>query len=63
MTQGFLMTQQIDPDLGEELYGTMIAAFMLGLREMWRAQDPDAVRRLEESYRARSAAASGPGSG
>jgi AcrR family transcriptional regulator len=48
MTQGFLLNQQIDPELGEELYGTMLAAFMLGLREMWRAQNPDAVRRAEE---------------
>ena len=50
MTQGFLMSQQIDPELGEELYGTMLAAFMLGLREMWRAQDPAAVKRFEESF-------------
>ncbi len=50
MTQGFLMNQQIDPDLGEELYGTLVAAFMLGLREMWRAQDPEAVMRLEERF-------------
>ncbi|MGH2954197.1 MAG: TetR/AcrR family transcriptional regulator [Solirubrobacterales bacterium] len=48
MTQGFLISQQIDPDLGEELYGTMLAAFSLGLKEMWRAQDPEAVRRAEE---------------
>jgi AcrR family transcriptional regulator len=52
MTQGFLMSQQIDPDLSEELYGTMLAAFMLGLREMWRAQDPEAVRRAEERFEA-----------
>jgi AcrR family transcriptional regulator len=52
MTQGFLMSQQIDPELGEELYGTMLAAFMLGLREMWREQDPDAVRRAEERFEA-----------
>ena len=50
MTQGFLMSQQIDPELGEELYGTMLAAFVLGLREMWRAQDPEAVKRFEESF-------------
>jgi AcrR family transcriptional regulator len=48
MTHGFLMHQQIDPELGEGLYGTMLAAFMLGLREMWRAQDPEAVREAEE---------------
>jgi AcrR family transcriptional regulator len=48
MTEGFLVRQQIDPELREELYGTMLAAFMLGLREMWREQDPDAVRRAEE---------------
>jgi AcrR family transcriptional regulator len=50
MTQGFMMNQQIDPELGEELYGTMLAAFMLGMREMWRAQDPEAVRRAEERF-------------
>jgi AcrR family transcriptional regulator len=48
MTQGFLMAQQLDPELGEETYGTMLFAFVLGLREMWRAQDPDAVRAAEE---------------
>ena len=47
MTQGFLVSQQIDPELGEEVYGTMLAAFMLGLREMWRAQDPEAVAEAE----------------
>lgn len=50
MTQGFLLSQQIDPDLSEELYGTMLAAFMLGLREMKREQDPEAVRRIEERF-------------
>jgi AcrR family transcriptional regulator len=34
MTHGFLLNQQIDPDLPEELYGTMMAAFVLGLQEM-----------------------------
>jgi AcrR family transcriptional regulator len=52
MTQGFLVSQQIDPELSEELYGTMLAVFMLGLREMWRQQDPDAVRRAEERFEA-----------
>jgi hypothetical protein len=52
MTQGFLMNQQIDPEVSDELYGTMLAAFMLGLREMWREQDPDAVRRAEERFEA-----------
>jgi AcrR family transcriptional regulator len=50
MTQGFLLAQQLDPELGEETYGTMMAAFTLGLREMWRAQDPDAVREAEERF-------------
>jgi AcrR family transcriptional regulator len=54
MTQGFVLNQQIDPELREELYGTLVAAFMLGLREMWRAQDPDAVRRAEERFEAMS---------
>jgi AcrR family transcriptional regulator len=50
MTQGFLLVQQLDPELGEEVYGTMIAAFVLGMREMWRAQDPEAVREAEERF-------------
>jgi hypothetical protein len=54
MTQGFMMNQQIDPELGEELYGTMLATFMLGMREMWRAQDPEAVRRAEERFESMS---------
>jgi AcrR family transcriptional regulator len=57
MTQGFLMNQQIDPELREEIYGTLVAAFMLGLREMWRAQDPDAVRQAEERFEAMGGAA------
>jgi AcrR family transcriptional regulator len=48
MTHGFLMNQQIDPDLREELYGTMLAAFLLGLREMRRAGDADAVSRARQ---------------
>jgi AcrR family transcriptional regulator len=52
MTEGFLVRQQIDPELDDELFGTMVAAFMLGLREMWRAQDPEAVRRAEERFEA-----------
>jgi AcrR family transcriptional regulator len=51
MADGFLMRQHIDPDVGEELYGTMLATFMLGLRELWRQQDPDAVQRAEERIR------------
>ena len=50
MHQGFLVLQQIDPELDEETYGTMLAAFTLGLREMWRAQDPDGVREAEERF-------------
>jgi AcrR family transcriptional regulator len=52
MTHGFMLSQQIDPELREDLYGTMLAAFTLGLREMWRAQDPEGVRRLEEKFQA-----------
>jgi AcrR family transcriptional regulator len=50
MAEGFMLRQQIDPELGEELYGTMLAAFMLGLRELWRQQDPDAVERAEANF-------------
>ena len=52
MTEGFLVRQQIDPEISDELFGTMVATFMLGLREMWRAQDPEAVRRAEERFEA-----------
>jgi AcrR family transcriptional regulator len=43
MTHGFLMNQQLDPDLRDELYGTMLATFMLGLHELRRQQDLEAV--------------------
>jgi AcrR family transcriptional regulator len=59
MTKGFLVSQQIDPELSEELYGTMLAAFMLGLKEMWRAQDPEAVARAEERLGVMGPTASG----
>jgi AcrR family transcriptional regulator len=52
MTEGFILRQQLDPDLGDEIYGTMLAAFMLGLRELWRQQDPDAARRSDERLEA-----------
>lgn len=39
MSHGFMLDKQLDPELSEELYGTMLAAFMLGMREMRRAQD------------------------
>ena len=42
MSHGFMVDKQLDPDLNEELYGTMLAAFMLGLREMRRVQDAEA---------------------
>ena len=52
MTQGFLTSQHIDPDLDEELYGTMLATFMLGLLELWRQQDPEGAKRAEERFEA-----------
>ncbi|MGH2950833.1 MAG: TetR/AcrR family transcriptional regulator [Solirubrobacterales bacterium] len=60
MHKGFLLSQQVDPDLGEELYGTMLAIFMLGLRELWRQQDPEAVREAEERFDAMGAATNPP---
>jgi AcrR family transcriptional regulator len=45
MTQGFLMFQHIDPDIPDDLYGTMVAAFTLGLLEMAKARDAETVRR------------------
>jgi AcrR family transcriptional regulator len=43
MADGFVMRQHIDSDVGEELYGTMLAIFMLGLRELSGQKDPAAV--------------------
>src|SRR3954454_24557974 len=34
MSDGFLMRQQLDPDLPDELYGTMLAILMRGLRDV-----------------------------
>jgi AcrR family transcriptional regulator len=48
MHHGFLVSQQIDPELREDLYGTMLAAFIIGMREMRRQQNPEEVRRAEE---------------
>jgi AcrR family transcriptional regulator len=52
MADGFLLRQQIDPKIGAGLYGTMLATFTLGLRELWRQQDPGAVKRAEENFKA-----------
>jgi AcrR family transcriptional regulator len=43
MADGFLLRRRIEPELSEELYGTMLAVFMLGLGELWHLQNPDAV--------------------
>jgi len=40
MADGFLLGQQLDHELGEELYGTMLAVFMRGLHAM--AMDAEA---------------------
>lgn len=50
MSNGFLLEQLVDPELDEELYGTAIATFMLGLRELGRQQDPEAVQRADERF-------------
>ncbi|HEX2129418.1 MAG TPA: TetR/AcrR family transcriptional regulator [Solirubrobacterales bacterium] len=34
MSHGFMLGKQLDPELDEALYGTMLAAFMVGLRAM-----------------------------
>ena len=34
MADGFLLRQQLDPELDDELYGTMLAVFMHGLKEL-----------------------------
>ncbi len=38
MADGFMLRLQIDPDLSEELYGTMLSTFMLGLGEVAKAR-------------------------
>ena len=40
MSYGFMLGRELDPNLDEALYGTMLAAFTLGVREMARAQNP-----------------------
>ena len=38
MSHGFMLGKQLDPELDEALYGTMLAAFMLGLSAMSEAK-------------------------
>jgi AcrR family transcriptional regulator len=38
MSHGFMLGKQLDPELDEGLYGTMLAAFTLGIREMSQAK-------------------------
>jgi AcrR family transcriptional regulator len=38
MSHGFMVQKQIDPGVDESLYGTMLAAFMLGMRAMTDAK-------------------------
>jgi AcrR family transcriptional regulator len=42
MSHGFMVQKLIDPGMDESLYGTMLAAFMLGMREMSAAQGAEA---------------------
>ena len=42
MSHGFMVQKLIDPSMDESLYGTMLAAFMLGMREMRAVQEAEA---------------------
>jgi hypothetical protein len=51
MANGFLMGQLIEPDLGEELYGTMMATFFRGLVAGGMGFDADSLSQLREAAR------------
>jgi AcrR family transcriptional regulator len=49
MANGFLMTQLIEPDLGEELYGTMNATFFKGIAVSAMDLDLDDLAEAQEA--------------
>ena len=51
MANGFLMGQLIEPDLSEELYGTMAATFFRGVVATVLWPDADALSRMSEARR------------
>jgi AcrR family transcriptional regulator len=48
MANGFLMEQLLEPDLNEELYGTMMEIFFRGLGAMLEEEGPRAYSRVTE---------------
>jgi AcrR family transcriptional regulator len=56
MANGFLMGKLIEPDLSEELYGTMMATFFLGTAALAKGLDINAMTEAQEAL-ARSAGA------
>lgn len=51
MANGFLMEQLLEPDLSEELYGTMMEIFFRGLGAMLEDEGPEAHSRVTQAER------------
>jgi AcrR family transcriptional regulator len=51
MANGFLMGQMIEPELGEELYGTMMTIFFQGLAVSALGFDSDALSQVSDARR------------
>ncbi len=56
MGNGFVMEQLIEPDLGEELYGTMMATFFRGVAASAIGLDLDAAAKAQEASSRRAGA-------
>jgi AcrR family transcriptional regulator len=56
MANGFIMGQLIEPELGEELYGTMMATFFLGAAAAAKGLDLDAIGEAQEALSRRAGA-------
>jgi hypothetical protein len=51
MATGFLMEKLLEPDLSEELYGTMMEIFIRGLGAMMEDGGPGAASRATRAER------------
>ena len=51
MANGFLMEKLLEPDLSEELYGTMMEIFIRGLGGMMEDEGPEAANRATRAER------------
>jgi AcrR family transcriptional regulator len=51
MANGFLIEQLLEPDLSEELYGTMMEIFFRGLGAMLEDEGPEAYSRVAQAER------------